>query len=180
MGKTVNGLDLDAFNATCELIKKDASLAKSQFRVHNTWKQAGNNEVEVGDFYAAGEEQKRPAPFTFEADEPPLLFGQDKGANPVEYLLTALSACMTTTIIYHAAARGYAIEALSSDFKGDLDLQGVLDLSKEVPIGYEKIEAVFHIKTDAPTEELELLCHFSPVYAMVSKAAPIEITFIKE
>jgi len=42
--------------------------------------------------------------FDLDADEPPLLLGQDIGPNPVGYDLTALAACVTSVLVYHAAA----------------------------------------------------------------------------
>ncbi|MGA8164886.1 MAG: OsmC family protein [Waddliaceae bacterium] len=180
MKNYLNGLDVQAYKETCDQIRKNPALAKSQFRLQNTWEKGGHNKVRIEGFYAAGEERKRKTPFEFDADEPHVLLGEDKAANPVEYLLSALSGCMTTSIIYHAAARGLKIDALRSDFTGDLDLQGFLDLSKDVPKGYQKIDAVFHVKTDAPIEELEPLYRFSPVYAMISKTIPINVTFVKD
>src|SRR5262245_9554039 len=128
----INGLDIKALNETCNLIKKQPELAKTQFRAHNKWIEGGHNQSSIQSYYAAGQENSRKQPFVCEADEPPALLGKDAGANPVEHLLTALSSCMTTSIVYHTAARGYQIEAMESDFKGDLDLQGFLGLNSSV------------------------------------------------
>ncbi|MCC5832292.1 MAG: OsmC family protein [Chlamydiales bacterium] len=177
---TSNGVDVKALRETCDVLKKNPELGQSYFRVHNTWEEGGQNRVNVSNFYAAGEEQVRKTPYKLQADEPPALLGHDKGPNPVEYLLAALSSCMTTSIVYHAAARGIEIDSLESDFKGDLDLRGFLDLSKEVPKGYQKIEAIFRVKTDASVKEIEELYKFSPVYSMVSKSVPIEVKIVKE
>jgi hypothetical protein len=38
-------------------------------------------------------------PFELDVDEPPLLLGADIGPNPVKYALTALAACVTTSIV---------------------------------------------------------------------------------
>ena len=40
-----------------------------------------------------------------DAGEPAILLGGDEGPNPAEYLLHALAACLTTSIVYVAAAR---------------------------------------------------------------------------
>jgi uncharacterized OsmC-like protein len=37
--------------------------------------------------------------FVLDADEPPILAGNDDGANPVEHLLNALAACVTTSMV---------------------------------------------------------------------------------
>jgi uncharacterized OsmC-like protein len=175
-----NGVDVESLEKTCALITENPDLGKSQFRVVNTWKEGGCNTSCVKGYYAAGQEHKHDSNFEFNLDEPRELLGEDKGANPVEFLLTALSGCMTTSMVYHAAAQGYTIEKMRSEFKGDLDLQGFLNLSDTVPKGYQNIEVVFYVTSDAPIEELEKFYQFSPVYSMVSQAVPIEVTFVKE
>lgn len=55
----------------------------------------------------------------FHADEPPALLGGDSVANPVEHLLTALSSCMTTLMVYHSAENNLPIESMESHFQGE-------------------------------------------------------------
>lgn len=90
----------------------------------------------------------------FDADEPPLLLGKDHAANPAEYVLHALVACLTTSLVYHAAARGIRIESVESTLEGDLDLQGFLGLSDQVRRGYKDIRVNFVVKSDAGPEQL--------------------------
>lgn len=73
--------------------------------------------------------------FTMDADEPAILAGADKGANPVEHLLHALASCLTTSMVAHAAVRGIRIEALESRLEGDIDLRGFPGLAEYVPKG---------------------------------------------
>lgn len=104
-----------------------------------------------------------------------MLLGKDQGANPVEFVLHALAACLTTSLVYHAAARGIRIESIESRLEGDLDLQGFLGLSEQVRRGYKQIRANFTIKSEASAEELEALTKFSPVYDIVSNPVPVSI-----
>jgi organic hydroperoxide reductase OsmC/OhrA len=97
---------VDELFATIDAIKETPSIADFKFRARNRWVDGGHNHVTITDFYGANEEHIHAKSFEFDADEPPLLLGKDIGANPVEYLLTALSACLTTAMAYHAAARG--------------------------------------------------------------------------
>ena len=110
----VNGVDVSAVENTVKVIKEKPDLAKSKFRAHNTWIEGGYNRSTINAFYGAGRENYRSKPFVLEADEPPLLAGEDRGANPVEHLLNALAACMTTTMVYHAAIRDITIEEAES------------------------------------------------------------------
>ncbi len=175
----VNGLDVAALKATCDLLEKEPEMGKSQFRISNQWKSGGNNRINVQGFYVAGKEQSHKSSLSYEADEPPALLGTDNGANPVEYLLAALSSCMTSSIVYHAAARGCHIESLESDFEGDLDLRGFLAVSTDVSKGYQKIRATFRVKTDASEDEIAQFYHYSPVYSMISPTVSIEVKIVK-
>ena len=177
----MNGISTEELEKTVENVREHPELGKCRFRAHNEWLDGGNNHVRVKDFYAAGQEiTSRREAFDFDADEPPLLLGHDRGANPVEYLLTALSSCMTTSIVYHAAANGIKIEELESDFEGDLDLQGFLGLSDKIRPGYQQIRATFRVKCDAPAEKLEEFTKFSPVYDVVSKSVPVVVKIEKK
>ena len=86
---------------------------------------------------------------------------------------------MTTTLAYHAAVRGIEIEAISSELEGDLDLRGFLGLSDEVRKGYHHVRVTMNVKTDAPADQLRELAMFSPVYDIVSKSLPVELTIRK-
>ena len=105
-----------------------------------------------------------------------MLAGKDRGANPVEHLLAALAACVTTTLIYHAAIRGIKIDELESDLEGDIDLRGFLGLTNEVRKGYQNIRVNFKVKTDAENiEKLKALSKLSPVYDVTSNGTKVDI-----
>jgi uncharacterized OsmC-like protein len=114
-------------------------------------------------------------PFVLDADEPPVLLGQDAGANPVEYVLHALAACLTTTLVYHAAARGIRVEAVDSALEGDLDLRGFLGLSDEVRKGYHAVRVRMRVKSTAAPAVLRELALYSPVFDIVSNSLPVEV-----
>ncbi|MBN1490631.1 MAG: OsmC family protein, partial [Phycisphaerae bacterium] len=110
------------------------------------------------------------------ADEPPMLAGGDVGANPVEHLLNALAACVTTGIVAHAAVRGIHIEELESELEGDIDLRGFLGLANDVPKGYTNIRVKFRVKTDpANLPKLKRLAEFSPVYNTLTGGTHVDI-----
>lgn len=178
--KQVNGVNVDQLYATVEAIKKDPSLAESHFRAHNKWVDGGHCRTTIQDFYTAGQEDtSRDKPFVMDADEPPVLLGQNAGANPVEFALTALSSCLTTSLIYQAAAQGIKIEELESELEGDLDLRGFLGLDEKIRNGYQNIRVKFRIKADAPEEKLrelvELAQQRSPVFDIVTNPVPVKV-----
>jgi uncharacterized OsmC-like protein len=180
----INGLNVQAAADTMAAIKADRSLAKFQFRARNKWINGGENRSTMRDFYGAGrEDTSRSKPFEFTNGEPPVLLGDNEGANPVEFLLHALAGCVTTTFVLHAMARGIQIRELSTELKGNIDLQGLLGLDDSVSPGYEQINIRMHVKADCSDEELEDLLAYaqqhSPVCNTVCRPVPVVIERVK-
>ena len=177
----INGLDVEAAMQTIEAIKANPSLARFQFRARNTWIDGGTNRSMIRDFYGAGrEDDSRTTSFEFTNGEPPVLLGDNEGANPVEFLLHALAGCVTTTFVLHAMARGITIRELSTELEGDLDVRGLLGLDETVSPGYERIRIRMTVKADCPDEQLDDLLAYtqqhSPVCNTVCRPVPVEIT----
>jgi len=174
----LNGLNVQAALDTMGALKADKSLAKFQFRARNTWIGGGENRSTIRDFYGAGrEDTSRAMSFEFTNGEPPVLLGGNEGANPVEFLLHALAGCVTTTFVLHAMARGIAIRELSTELKGDIDLQGLLGLDDDVHPGYERIDIQMRVKADCSDEALDDLLRYtqqhSPVCNTVCRPVPV-------
>ena len=173
----VNGVNVDALFGTIDAVKDTPAIAKFKFRANNKWVNGGHNHTTIKDFYGAQEVHAHEKPFELDADEPPLLLGEDLGPNPVEYALKALAACVTTALVYHAAAKGIEIRGVESRLEGDLDLRGFLGISEDVPVGYEKIRVYFKIDADISDEEKEELIRmgekYSPVFNTITKATPV-------
>jgi uncharacterized OsmC-like protein len=176
----VNGVNVDQLFATIEAIKRTPEIAKFQFRVKSSWINGGHNRTTVTEFYGAQENHAHGAPFDLDADEHQILLGEDKGPNPVEYLLTGLSGCLTSALIYHAAARGIKIKGLQSRVEGDLDLRGFLGLSPDVKVGYENIRVYFKIDADVSQEQkqelIEMAQKYSPVFNTVLNPTTVSVT----
>lgn len=175
----INGVDVDRMQQTIAAIGQDASLAKFQFRLDNQWLGGGYNRSTVRTFSGAGMDHVHPKPFMLDADEPPVLLGADAAANAGEVLLHALAACITTAIVYHAAARGIAIEEIDSEVEGDVDLRGFLGLDESVRPGFQQLRVKVRIKADLPDDELQALCElgprFSPLYDTLTNGVPVMV-----
>ena len=180
----LNGLNIDQLFQTIDAVKGEPSLAHFEFRAKNQWINGGENRSTIQDFYGVGaEDESREKPFVLTNGEPPVLLGNNEGANPVEFLLHALAGCLTTTIVLHAAARGIRIQELSTDLKGTIDAQGVLGLDDTVPVGYKQINLRIHIKADCSDDELDDLLSFakkhSPVCNTVCRPVPVTVERVK-
>ncbi|MFZ0134482.1 MAG: OsmC family protein [Desulfobacterales bacterium] len=180
---TVNGVNVDELFGTIDAVKKAPVIATFKFRANNEWIDGGHNRTTIRNFYGTQQEHERKKPFVLDADEPPILLGNDHGPNPVEYALTALAACVTTSIVYHAAAKGVTIRSMESRLEGDIDLQGFLGLRDDVPRGYKEIRMFVNIDADAPAEKLEEIVKlgptYSPVFDTITRAVPVKVQLAK-
>ena len=176
---TINGIDVERLSGTIDHIVHDPTLARFQFRARNNWIDGGHNRSTIKEFYGAGQEDtSRTEPFVLDVDEPPVLLGENRGPNAGEYVLHALAACLTGTLVYHAAARGIALEGLECTIEGDVDLQGFLGLDESVRPGFENVRVAFKATGDFDDEqlaELASLTRYSPVRDIVSNPVPVAI-----
>jgi len=181
--KFVNGVNVDQLFGTIEMIKKNPEIAQFFFRATNQWVAGTHNKATVKDFYGALQEDSSREAMGFNIDEPPVLCGRNLGGNPVEYLLVALSGCLTTSMIAHAAAKGIEVRKVESRYEGDLDVRGFLGISEEVPVAYQKIVVYFRIDSDISEDQKEELVKmaqkYSPVFNSIKKAVPVEVQLDK-
>jgi len=178
----VNGVNVDELLGTIASIKSAPVIGDFKFKASNKWINGGLNRTTINKFYGAQKELSHKKPFELDADEPPLLLGEDQGPNPVEYALTALAACVTTSIVYHAAAKGIKLKSVESKLEGDIDLRGFLGISKDVSPGYKEIRMNFKIESDAPAEQMKELIEFapslSPVFNTITRAVPVKVKLV--
>ncbi len=177
----VNGVNVDQLVGTVNAIKGNPELAKFKFRSETEWISGGHSRTTIQSFYGAGsEDASRVQPLILEGDEPPVLLGQNAGANAVEAILHALAACLSVGFIYNAAAQGISVEKLDFSLEGDLDLHAFLGLSETMRPGYDNIRVSYRVKADAPREKLEELCDYvqrtSPVLDIIRNPVPVTVT----
>jgi uncharacterized OsmC-like protein len=175
-----NGVDTEQMYGTLDAIKADPSLGTFQFRAHNHWIDGAHNRSTIKAFYGAGQEDAtRESAFTVDAGEPAVLLGSNTAPNPAEHLLHALAACLTTSLVYVAAARKVRLTEVESTLEGDMDVRGALGLSDEVRNGFTNIRVNFKVKGDAPPEKLREVVERaqarSAVFDMVSNGVPVEV-----
>jgi uncharacterized OsmC-like protein len=175
-----NGVNTEQLFGTLDAIKADPELATFQFRARNRWVDGAHNQTTIRDFYAAKQEDRsRDEAFVLDAGEPAILIGSDTGPNPAEYLLHALAACLTTSLVYVAAARGVRLTEVESTLEGDMDVQGALGLSDDVRNGFERIRVSFRVAGDAPAEKLrevvERAQQRSAVFDMVTNGVLVTV-----
>ena len=178
-----NGVDTEQLYGTLDAIKAQPELGIFRFRATNHWIAGAHNRSTIKGFYGAGQEDtSRTREFVIDAGEPAVLLGSDTGPNPAEYLLHALAACLTTSLVYVAAARKVRLTDVSSTLEGDMNVRGALGLSDEVRNGFTRIRVTFAVKGDAPEEKLREVVQRaqarSAVFDMVTNGVPVEVGVI--
>jgi uncharacterized OsmC-like protein len=163
---TLNDVALEAVGNLVEAIRQDDAKARTTWAAHVTWNGGFRSEARVRGF--------DPTP----SDEPTALGGGDTAANPVEQLLGALGNCLAVGYAANATVAGIAIDRLTVDVKGDVDLKVFLGLA-EGHAGFDSITARVRIDSPAPREELEALHRrvvaSSPVGHTLNNAVPVEV-----
>ena len=85
-----------------------------------------------------------------------------------DLLLGALAACAQVTCQMVAEAMGIETERIEVTAEGELDLQGTMGISREVPVGFESITTRFDIEApEATSEQLEALREKTEQYCVV-------------
>ena len=85
-----------------------------------------------------------------------------------DLLLGALAACAQITCQMVAAAMGIPVESIAITVDGELDLSGTLGISKEVPVGFERILLRFDVLAPQATpDQLRALHEKTEQYCVV-------------
>lgn len=118
--------------------------------------------------------------FKMVIDEPENLGGTNDGANPVEYVLAALSGCLN--VVGHIVAKemGFTLRGIEFELEGDLDPAKFSGKDTDERAGYKEIRV--KIKPDADADEetlekwLETIESRCPVSDNIANATPVKIT----
>jgi uncharacterized OsmC-like protein len=121
--------------------------------------------------------------FTMYVDEPPQLGGEDKGANPVEYLLAALAGCLNVAGHMVAKEMNMQLDGLAINIEGVLNPAKFQGKSNAERAGYKEINVTIEAKTNAPEDVLkkwiETVGSRCPVSDNIANPTPVKLNVIK-
>lgn len=104
----------------------------------------------------------------YEAEAHKGVGGTGTSACSGDLLIGALAACAQLTCQLVATAMGVPTRHIDVTVSGDMDLQGTLGLSKEVPVGFQAIRLQFNLDApDASPEQLRALQEKTERYCVV-------------
>lgn len=177
----LNGVDTRAMFSTLDAITDNPELGEFRFQVENEWLGGAHNRSTIQEMAGAGEADisGREDGLHLDAGEPPILLGNNEGPNPAEAYLHALAGCLTTSVVYVAAARGVHLTKVRSTLEGTSDLRGALGLSDQVRNGFDAIRVTFQIEGDADDATLRRLMERarqrSFVFDCATAGVPVQI-----
>lgn len=178
----LNGIDTEALKQAMGQIAKDPSLGKVKFHVNTTWKGTTRSETVIEGYEISGQTVKRI--HTFVIDEPKELMGEDTSANPQEYLMGAMNACIMNTYVIAAAMKGIRLEEVELETEGELDLRGFLGIDRSVIPGYKELKYKVRLKGDGSREQYEevhkTVVATSPNYYNMSHAIKLNAELVFE
>jgi uncharacterized OsmC-like protein len=111
----------------------------------------------------------------------PATGGDGLSACSGDMLLEALVGCAGVTLNAVATGLGIQLRDAKVRAEGDLDFRGTLGVSKEVPVGFERIRLRFDLDTDATAEQVATLIRLTErycvVYQTLSRPAKIDVEY---
>lgn len=180
--ENLNGIDTDALKEVMGEVSKDPSVGIVKFQVQTSWQGQTRSETQIDGYEIGGQKVNRK--FSITIDEPEELLGENTSANPQEYLMAALNACVMNTYVIASAMKGIRLEKVEIETEGELDLRGFLGIDKSVKPGYEELQYTVRIKGDGTKEQFEEIhksvMSTSPNYYNIANAIRLNSKLIVE
>ena len=171
----VNGIDTEAVHTLIDNVDTEPAKGMTHWRVASAWQGGTHSRAQVDGFAIGGVDV--PRRFSIDIDEPFELGGGNAFANPQEYLLAALNACMIVGYTALCALQGITLQKLEITTEGVIDLRGFFGLDPTVAAGYRQLRSRVVIKGDGTEEQFrkihELVLATSPNFYNVTRAVPV-------
>ena len=178
----VNGIDTDAVHTLIESVEVNPPQGMTHWKVANTWQGGMHSRARVDSFAIGGNSVLRS--FSIDIDEPLELGGGNAYANPQEYLLAGLNACMMVGYSALCALQGITLQKLEITTEGDIDLRGFFGLDPSIAPGYRELRTRVVIKGDGSEDQLrkihELVLATSPNFYNLTRAVAVIPSLIIE
>ncbi|MGP1346187.1 MAG: OsmC family protein [Phycisphaerales bacterium] len=171
-----NGIDREALLASIDAIRDQPANGMTTWSVRSQWMGGTRTDHHVDHLDIGSQRIHRP--FTIRIDEPEQLCGTNQFANPQEYLLSAINACMMVGYAAVATLMGIKLESLEVETTGDIDLRGFLAIDPTIRNGYPEIHQTIRIAADATEQQLNELHRAvlatSPNFEHITRAVPMK------
>ena len=152
-----NGVNVTALVGAREALKQAPQAARFTWRASSRWMGGTHSRSSVEGFFGLGQEQRHKREFTFDIDHPEVFASEDKGATPVEMVLSGLAGCLTAGVAAVAQMRDIQLHRVTATIEGTMDIRGILGADSDVRNGFDDVRVTFDIDADAPREQIEAL-----------------------
>ena len=144
---------LDARNA----LSQAPEAADFTWRSTTTWMNGTYSRSTIEGFSGLGQDHVHKTAFTVDADHPAVFASEDRGATPVEIVLSALGSCLTAGVAAVAQNRGIQLRKVTATVEGTMNILGILGADPETRNGFNDVRVSFDIDADADASEIEAL-----------------------
>jgi len=175
-----NGVNVEALLGAREALSKAPEAAKLTWTATCKWVSGTHSRTSVKAFYGLGQQQAHKSEFTFDIDHPEIFASEDKGATPVEMVLTGLAGCLTAGVAAVEQRRNIQLRSVKATLEGAMDIQGILGIDEDVRNGFDGIKVKFDIDADGTQEEIAALVaqsqKRSAVFDIVTNPTNVTVT----
>jgi uncharacterized OsmC-like protein len=181
----VNGVDTAQLTKWIGQLKERPDTGNIKYRCQSSWQEGTRVLHHFAGYEIDGTslngDNRRFVILTDEFNE----FGvKEVAPTPYEHLLGALSGDITATINAHASLNNIHLTNLQVECEGEMNVQGMFDLRRDLPIGFKTILVKVTISGDAPEAKLMEMVDkgykFSPVRNTISSGIRIDKEFLVE
>jgi len=152
-----NGVNVEALLGARKALTETPAAARFKWRAKCEWVRGTHSRSTIEGFFGLGQEQKHRQKFSFEADHPEIFASEDHGVTPPEMVLVGLASCLTAGIAAVAQNRGIQLHSVTASIEGDMDIQGILGVDRDVRNGFDGIKVTYDIKADATPDEIRAI-----------------------
>jgi len=174
-----NGINVEALLGAREAMTQAPEAAAFQWRAQSEWVNGTHTRTTIEDFFGVGGEQNHKTTFALDTDHPELFAAEDNGVTPVEMVLGGLAGCLTAGVASVAQNREIQLNSVRATIEGDMDLQGILGIDRDVRNGFSEIRVRYEIDADASPEAIQGLVaqsqKRSAVYDVISNPTTVVV-----
>jgi uncharacterized OsmC-like protein len=152
-----NGVNSTALLAARDALSQAPEAAEFTWRSTCTWMHGTYSRSMVEGFFGLGQDHTHKTPFMFDADHPVCFASEDRGATPVEIVLSGLGACLTAGVAAVAQNRGIQLRSVTATVEGTMNILGILGADPDIRNGFSDVTVRFDIDADASRDDIEAL-----------------------
>jgi uncharacterized OsmC-like protein len=152
-----NGVNSTALLGARNALSDAPEAAEFTWRSTCSWIHGTYSRSTVEGFSGLGQDQLHKSTFQFDADHPLCFASEDRGATPVEIVLSALGSCLTAGVAAVAQNRGIQLRSVKATIDGTMNILGILGGDPNVRNGFNGVNVRFDIDADADADEIEAI-----------------------